>query len=139
MLRGPGAIASEIVGTRTVQTRTQQAPKPGDSRENSRPSARREASRCAEDTCARTLAFSLFISSQPCSASMLSPADLRCPIAAAVAQMLANGRRRQSWLKKSLGTKSRQEAKLRGKPVLMGFDRAIERARELAKEVHSTR
>ena len=55
------------------------------------------------------------------------------------ATVLGVPKRRQSWLKKSLGTKSRQEAKLRGKPVLMGFDRAIERARELAKEVHSTR
>jgi integrase len=53
---------------------------------------------------------------------------------AAVARMLENGKQRQSWLKKSLGTKNPQEAKLRGKPVLIGFDRAIERARELGKE-----
>src|SRR5262245_8481621 len=53
---------------------------------------------------------------------------------ALVAQVLANGRQRQSWLKKSLGTKSPNDAKLRGKPVLIEFDRTIERARELLKE-----
>jgi integrase len=53
---------------------------------------------------------------------------------ALVAQVLANGKQRQTWLKKSLGTKSPHEAKIRGKPVLIEFDRTIERARDLLKE-----
>ena len=52
----------------------------------------------------------------------------------AVAQVLANGKRRQSWLKKSLGTKTLHEANIRAKPVLMEFDRTIESARDLLKE-----
>jgi hypothetical protein len=41
---------------------------------------------------------------------------------ASVAQVLANGKLRQRWLKKSLGTKSPHEAKVRAKPVLIDFD-----------------
>jgi integrase len=57
---------------------------------------------------------------------------------AAVPRVLANGKPRQSWLKKSLGTKSPHEANIRAKPVLMEFDRIIESARDLLKE-QSTR
>jgi integrase len=53
---------------------------------------------------------------------------------ASVAQVLANGKLRQRWLKKSLGTKSPHEAKVRAKPVLIDFDRTIERARDLLKQ-----
>jgi integrase len=52
----------------------------------------------------------------------------------AVARVLANGKSRQSWLKRSLGTKNLHEANIRGKPVLMEFDRILERARQLLKE-----
>src|SRR5262249_34523556 len=52
----------------------------------------------------------------------------------AVARVLAKGKRRQSWLKRSLGTKSLHEANLRAKSVLMEFDGIIEKARELLKE-----
>ena len=52
----------------------------------------------------------------------------------AVARVLANGKGRQSWLKRSLGTKSLQEANIRAKPVLIEFDGIIEKARELLKE-----
>jgi hypothetical protein len=53
---------------------------------------------------------------------------------ASVAQVLANGKLRQRWLKKSLGTKSPYDAKVRAKPVLIDFDRTIERARNLLKQ-----
>jgi hypothetical protein len=53
---------------------------------------------------------------------------------AAVAHVLANGKSRQAWLKKSLGTKSPYEANVRAKPVLIEFDRTIEQARGLLKE-----
>jgi hypothetical protein len=39
----------------------------------------------------------------------------------AVAEVIANGKRRQPWLKKSLGTKSGHEANIRCRPVLMEF------------------
>ena len=52
----------------------------------------------------------------------------------AVARTLGNGKQRQEWLKRSLGTKSPREANIRAKPVLMDFDRIIESARQLAKE-----
>jgi hypothetical protein len=52
----------------------------------------------------------------------------------AVARVLPKGKRRQSWLKRSLSTKSLHEANIRAKPVLMEFDGIIERARELLKE-----
>ena len=51
-----------------------------------------------------------------------------------VARVLGNGKQRQPWLKRSLGTKIAQEANIRAKPVLMDFDRIIESARQLAKE-----
>jgi uncharacterized protein DUF6538 len=54
---------------------------------------------------------------------------------AAVAQVLGNGKRRQPWLKKSLGTKSAHEANLRSKPVLIDFDRTIESARTFSRSV----
>ena len=49
------------------------------------------------------------------------------------ATVLGVPKRRQSWLKKSLGTKDLREAKIRAKPVLMEFDRILERAEELLK------
>jgi Domain of unknown function (DUF6538) len=49
------------------------------------------------------------------------------------ATVLGVPKRRQSWLKKSLGTKDLREAKLRAKPVLMEFDSVLERAQELLK------
>ena len=52
----------------------------------------------------------------------------------AVARVLAQGKRRQSWLKRSLGTKRLHEANIRAKSVLMEFDGIIEKARELLKE-----
>jgi integrase len=51
-----------------------------------------------------------------------------------VARMLGNGKQRQAWLKRSLGSKSAHEANIRAKPVLMDFDRIVESARQLAKE-----
>src|ERR1700730_1282113 len=52
----------------------------------------------------------------------------------AVARALGNGKQRQEWLKRSLGTKSAHEANIRAKPVLMDFDRIIESARQLVTE-----
>jgi integrase len=49
---------------------------------------------------------------------------------AAVARVLDNGKERQVWLKKSLGTKVLAEANVRAKAVLMEFDRIIARAEE---------
>jgi hypothetical protein len=43
----------------------------------------------------------------------------------ATATVLGVPKRRQSWLKKSLGTKDLREAKIRAKPVLMEFDRTV--------------
>jgi hypothetical protein len=51
----------------------------------------------------------------------------------ATATILGVGKRRQSWLKKSLGTKDLRQAKLRAKPVLMEFDGVLKRAEELLK------
>jgi integrase len=51
---------------------------------------------------------------------------------AAVAQILGNGKERQSYLKKSLGTKDFKAANVRAKPVLAGFDRIIREATALA-------
>jgi Domain of unknown function (DUF6538) len=53
---------------------------------------------------------------------------------AAVARVLANGKPRLSWLKKSLGTKSAHEANVRVKPVLIEFDRTLAGAKELLKD-----
>ena len=50
------------------------------------------------------------------------------------AQMLGVSKTRQSWLKKSLGTKDLREAKIRAKPVLMGFDRTLAAAEALVAE-----
>ena len=44
---------------------------------------------------------------------------------AAVARILDNGKARQVWLKKSLGTKVVAQANVRAKPVQMEFDRIL--------------
>ena len=51
---------------------------------------------------------------------------------AAVAQVLGNGKPRQAYLKKSLGTKDLKAANIRAKPVLAGFDRVIREATAIA-------
>jgi hypothetical protein len=53
---------------------------------------------------------------------------------AAVAGILDNGKARQVWLKKSLGTKVVAQANVRAKPVQMEFDRIIARAEAQLKE-----
>jgi hypothetical protein len=58
------------------------------------------------------------------------PADLQ----EATARILANGKARQTWLKRSLATKDLARANVLAKPVLIEFDRILERARELLKE-----
>jgi integrase len=50
---------------------------------------------------------------------------------AAVARVLNNGKARQSWLKRSLGTKDTVQANRLAKPVLIEFDRTLERAKAL--------
>jgi integrase len=50
------------------------------------------------------------------------------------ARILGNGKARQTWLKRSLGTKDLSRANTLAKPVLIEFDRTLERARELLKE-----
>jgi integrase len=52
----------------------------------------------------------------------------------AVARVLNNGKARQSWLKRSLGTKDAEQANRIAKPVLIEFDRTLDRARALAAE-----
>jgi hypothetical protein len=52
----------------------------------------------------------------------------------ATATVLGASKQRQSWLKKSLGTKDPREAKIRAKPVLMEFDRVLARAEALIAE-----
>src|SRR5262245_32022588 len=49
----------------------------------------------------------------------------------AVAQVLGQPKARQSWLKRSLGTKDLSEAKRRVKAVQIEFDRTLERASAL--------
>jgi hypothetical protein len=49
----------------------------------------------------------------------------------AVARVLDNGKDRQVYLKKSLGTKDLKEANVRAKPVLAGFDRVLGEAEQL--------
>jgi hypothetical protein len=49
----------------------------------------------------------------------------------AAATVLGVPKQRQSWLKKSLGTKDLREANVRAKPVLMEFDRVLARAEAL--------
>jgi hypothetical protein len=57
----------------------------------------------------------------------------------AVARVLNNGKTRQSWLKRSLGTKDLAKANRVAKPVLIEFDRLLERAKELtAQKDHRT-
>src|SRR5271154_1751883 len=50
---------------------------------------------------------------------------------AAVARVLDQGKDRQSFLKKSLGTKDLKAANVRAKPVLAGFDRVFGEAEQL--------
>jgi integrase len=52
----------------------------------------------------------------------------------ATTRVLGNGKARQTWLKRSLGTKDLATANKLAKPVLIEFDRTLERARELLKE-----
>jgi len=52
----------------------------------------------------------------------------------AVAQVLDNGKSKQIWLKRSLGTKVLREANVRGKPVQMEFDQIIAKAESLLKQ-----
>jgi integrase len=52
----------------------------------------------------------------------------------AVARILNNGKARQAWLKKSLGTKVVSQANVRAKPVQMEFDRIIGQAEAILKE-----
>jgi hypothetical protein len=49
----------------------------------------------------------------------------------AVARVLDQGKDRQSFLKKSLGTKDLKEANIRAKQVLAGFDRVFGEAEQL--------
>lgn len=50
------------------------------------------------------------------------------PLQEAVAKVLGNSKHKQTWLKKSLGTKDIRQANVRAKPVLMEFDRVLARA-----------
>jgi integrase len=52
----------------------------------------------------------------------------------AVARILDNGKAKQVWLKKSLGTKVVAQANVRAKPVQVEFDRIIARAEEQLKK-----
>src|ERR1700721_1508297 len=52
----------------------------------------------------------------------------------AVARVLNNGKVRQIWLKRSLGTKDIEQANRIAKPVLIEFDRTLDRARALIAE-----
>jgi hypothetical protein len=52
----------------------------------------------------------------------------------AVAQVLKNGKARQSWLKRSLRTKDGAQANRIAKPVLIEFDRIIAQAEALQVE-----
>jgi hypothetical protein len=52
----------------------------------------------------------------------------------AVASILAKGKDKQVWLKRSLGTKALTEANVRAKPMLMEFDQIIARAEDQLKE-----
>jgi hypothetical protein len=49
----------------------------------------------------------------------------------AVATVLGNGKKRQSWLQRSLRTKDRREAQRLAPPVLMEFDRVLANAETL--------
>ena len=50
---------------------------------------------------------------------------------AAVARVLDQGKERQSFLKKSLGTKNLKAANISAKPILAGFDRVFGEAEQL--------
>jgi hypothetical protein len=52
----------------------------------------------------------------------------------AVARVLNNGKERQVFLKRSLGTKNGSEANRRAKAILIEFDRLLERTKELLVE-----
>src|SRR6516165_150302 len=52
----------------------------------------------------------------------------------AVARILDNGKNKQVWLKRSLGTKVLREANVRTKPVLMEFDQLLAKAEAQLKE-----
>src|SRR5260370_36943451 len=52
----------------------------------------------------------------------------------AVARILDNGKARQVWLKKSLGTKVVAQANVRAKPVQIEFDRLLAKAEAQLKE-----
>jgi integrase len=56
----------------------------------------------------------------------------------AVARVLSNGKLKQVYLKRSLGTKSLKEANIRAKPVLAGFDRIIRDAAAIAQQPSAT-
>jgi hypothetical protein len=51
----------------------------------------------------------------------------------ATARILENGKTKQVWLKRSLGTKKLSEANVRAKPVLIEFDQTLARAKETLK------
>jgi hypothetical protein len=51
----------------------------------------------------------------------------------ATARVLGNGKDKQVWLKRSLGTKRLSEANVRVKPVLIQFDQTLARAKETLK------
>lgn len=57
----------------------------------------------------------------------------------AVPQVLKNGRKRQVYLKRSLGTKDRRQANITIKPVLIDFDRIIRDAEALENSKPPTR
>src|SRR5947209_3182283 len=52
----------------------------------------------------------------------------------AVARVLGNGKPKQVYLKRSLGTKDLRDANIRAKPVLAGFDRIIRDAAAIAEQ-----
>jgi hypothetical protein len=56
---------------------------------------------------------------------------------AATAQLLATGRARVSWLKRSLKTKDKREANIRAKPVLIEFDNILAKAEALLRPAPS--
>src|SRR5258707_350163 len=56
-----------------------------------------------------------------------------------VARVLENGKARQVYLKKSLGTKDLRTANVRAKPVLMEFDRLLRAAEALKGAKPATR
>ena len=63
------------------------------------------------------------------------PADLQEP----AARILGNGKRRQTWLKRSLGTKELARANVLAKPVLIEFDRVLRSQRPASFERASAR